>query len=101
MAHQREVILKKIYIFMNSGRGTDWIEGMALCEDGHYLAGHVSSSYGFFRHDMGLTGEWKHDLYKAHCPDGYELVEVENPSSHDGVKEAYALNQQLGAVGAS
>lgn len=85
----------KIFVFMNSGKGTDWISGIALCEDGAYLAGHISSSYGFFRHDMGLTSDWKHDEYKEHCPDGYDLIEVDDPRNHDGVQAAYKLNQAM------
>ena len=85
---------KKIFVFMNSGRGTDWIEGMALCEDGRYIAGHVSSSEGFFKHDMGLTSDWHHDDYKSACPDGYELVYVDDPRNHEGLMAAYKLNQE-------
>lgn len=85
----------KIYVFINSGRGTDWIVGMAMAEDGTCLAGHVSSHEQWFRHDMGLTSDWKHDHYKEHCPDGYELIEVEDPRNHEGIQAAYKLNQAM------
>ena len=88
----------KIYIFMNGGRGTDWINGMALAEDGTYLAGHISSNEGWFRHDMGLTSDWKHEVYNEYCPNGYELVEVENPRDHKGLQAAYKLNQEKKVV---
>lgn len=55
------------------------VSGAAVAEDGTYLAGHLSSSMGWFRHDMGLASNWKHDKYAAHYPDGYELVEAEPP----------------------
>lgn len=92
---------KKIFVFVNSGAGTDWQVGMALCEDGHCLAQHVSSSYGFFRHDMGLTSDWKHEYYREHCPEGYELVEVKETNGHEGIAAAYKLNQELGAIAAA
>lgn len=85
----------KIFIFINSGRGTDMIGGSALAEDGNFLAGHLSSHEGWFRHDMGLTSDWKHDKYAAHYPDGYELVEVENPEEHVGLQAAYQCHLKL------
>lgn len=85
----------KIFVFVNSGDGTDWQQGEALTEDGQFIASHVSSSRGFFRHDMGLTGEWQHDKYKAHYPDGYELVEVPEGEirTHAGLVAAYAKHR--------
>jgi hypothetical protein len=90
----------KIFVFVNSGRGTDWQVGSALAEDGHFLAGHVSSHREWFRHDMGLTGEWKHDLYRAHYPDGFQLVEVPDGEelTHEGLKAAYERHLALAAA---
>lgn len=86
---------QKIFCFINSGKGTDWQNVQALCEDGRCLAGHVSSNEGFARHDIGMTSDWKHDHYKKHCPDGYELVWVDDPVGHVGLNEAYKKNQLL------
>jgi hypothetical protein len=86
----------KIFVFINGGRGTEFVNGCALSEDGHFLAGHLSSSEGWFMHDMGLHSDWKHDAYKAHYPDGYELVHVaENIREHEGIKAAYEKHLQL------
>lgn len=85
----------KIFVFENSGAGTDWIGGVALAESGHHLGSHISSHHNWFLHDMGLTSDWKHDEYKKHYPDGYELVHVKDPRNHEGLKAAYALNQKL------
>lgn len=67
----------RIYCWVNARNGPDWLVSVGVAEDGTYLAGHVSSSEGWARHDMGF-GEslWKHDLYKAHYPGGFELVWV-------------------------
>jgi hypothetical protein len=84
---------RKIFVFINSGAGTEWVNGCALAEDGVFVAGHLSSSEGWFEHDMGLCSSWKHDLYKAHFPDGYELVYVANGiKEHPGIKAAYELH---------
>ena len=85
----------KIFCWVNSGKGTDWQVVMALAEDGTHLASHVSSSEGFARHDIGLTSDWKHEAYKAHYPDGYELVWVDDarPGQCPGLDDAYAKNQ--------
>lgn len=85
--------MKKIFIFINGGKGSDWVQGMAMCEDGTVVAQHVSSTDYWFAHDMGLTSDWKHDLYAAHCPDGFELVHVEDPRQHPELLAAYKINQ--------
>lgn len=86
--------MKKIFVFINAGEGTDWIEGMAMCEDGTCLASHVSSHEFWFKHDMGLTSDWKHEFYSAHCPNGYELIHVEDVLNHAELMAAYRLNQE-------
>lgn len=86
---------KKIYCFVNSGRGSDMQHVIALCEDGHCLAGHLSSSEGFAKHDIGMTSDWKHDHYKEHCPEGYELIWVDEPGGSPEIDAAYLLNQQI------
>lgn len=37
------------------------------------LTGHLSSGEEWFKHDMGITSDWKHDIYEKHYPDGYNL----------------------------
>lgn len=71
----------KIYVFINSGRETNFIEGLAVAEDATILARHFSSSEHFFKHDMGLTSDCKHDLYKEKYPAGFELVLIEDPQT--------------------
>jgi hypothetical protein len=90
--------IPKIYVFINSGKGTDWVVGCAIAEDGTGLGSHVSSNEFWFRHDMGLTSDWKHEIYDKHYPDGYALVEVEDVAKHKGLDAAYQLNQQKAAV---
>jgi hypothetical protein len=68
---------------------------MAIAEDGHCLAGHLSSSLGWAQHDIGITSDWKHENYAEHYPDGYELVWLDSPRGHEGLMEAYRLNQLL------
>ena len=84
----------KIYVFVNGRWGNDCI-GLALAEDGHCLGSHLSSSEMWSRHDMGLTSDWKHDGYKEHYPDGYELEWVDDPKKHEGLMAAYKKNQEL------
>ena len=87
----------KIFVFINGGKGTDMVTGAALSEDGHFLAGHLSSSEGWFRHDMGLTSNWKHKEYEKHYPNGYELIEVSDhhPGLHEGLDQAYQKHLDL------
>jgi hypothetical protein len=65
-----------IYCFLNGG-SPEWWNVSAVAEDGEGLAGHVCSSPVFFKHDLGLTSDWKHDKYREKYPEGYRLVWVE------------------------
>jgi hypothetical protein len=91
-------MIKKIYCFVNSGKGSDWQNVIALCEDGHCLAQHLSSSEGWAKHDIGINSNWKHDNYKNHCPEGFELIWIDEPENSEEVDLAYSLNQKLRPV---
>ena len=82
----------KIFVWVNSGDGTNWQVGQAIAEDGTFLGGHTSSSRDFFRMDMGLIEgkDWtnKREAYARHYPGGYELVEIEGggeAATHPGL----------------
>lgn len=89
--------MKKIYCFVNGGRNTEFQHVIALCEDGHCLAAHLSSHEHWAKHDIGINSDWKHDKYKEHCPEGYELIWIDNPETSEEISEAYKLNQELSA----
>jgi hypothetical protein len=71
--------MAKIYCFIEGEWGDSDVSVIAVAEDGHVLARHVSSSEGWAQHDIGIGSEWKHDKYREHYPDGYELVWGEPP----------------------
>lgn len=85
----------KIYLFATPGAfgHAENYTGHALCEDGDFLAGHVSSTVEWVQYDLGLTSERKHVGYKEHCRDGYSLEWVDDPYNHPGVTEAYAKHK--------
>ena len=85
----------KIFCFINGSLGEAAFVVQALTEDGIYLAGHVSSNVDFAKHDIGITSDWKHEIYKEHYPDGYELEWVNDIKNHSGLQEAYKKNQAL------
>jgi len=82
----------KIYCFVHAVIFDSDVSVHALAEDGTFLAAHVSSSEQFAKHDIGLTSERKHDAYRAHYPNGYELEWIDDPSpgKHAGLDEAFA-----------
>lgn len=94
---------KKIFVFVSSRYERPRLVGaIALCEDGHVLASHVSSDEEWARHDMGVFGStWQHEHYAAHCPDGFTLEWVDHPDTHPGVEAAGARNQELAAAAAA
>lgn len=87
-----------------STRGGD-VLGFALAQDGTGLAEHLSSNASYAKHDLGLTSDWQHEKYRAHYPDGYWLVWVDDPASHVDYQAALALNRakhkaaELAAIG--
>lgn len=83
----------KIYALQNFSGGGEG-PGIGIAEDGAILADHWSSNSYWAQHDLGVTSDWKHDLYKAHYPDGYEVVWVEDAEvdGHEGLQKAFALH---------
>lgn len=103
--------LPVVYGFDNTAGGGDWHQGYGMAEDGNVLAGHISSSYGWSRRDVGTpsdpgdTGGWqvegigegKHEKYAAHYPGGYifEWVPREALTTNAGLAAAFAKNAAL------
>ncbi len=71
--------------------------GAALAEDGTGLAEHLSSGVAYPKHDMGLTSDWKHDIYRKHAPDGFVLEWVDDAATHPGWQAALVLNKAAAA----
>jgi hypothetical protein len=82
----------KIYVWINQVVAGNHI-AYALSEDGTTLTSHVSSNPDWAKHDMGITGDWKHDIYAKHYPDGYKLewVDDNDVTTHPGLLAAVAL----------
>lgn len=74
---------------------------VAIAEDGTVLGGHLSSNSSFAKLDIGMDAEtdWsgKHERYRAHYPDGYEMRWVDDPLNSEELMEAYRLNNKQGA----
>lgn len=75
--HVSDAHKPKIYCTVNGGR-EEWWNAIAIAEDGTPLAGHICSAIAWAKHDLGVDNDvmGKHKLYKAHYPDGYEMVWV-------------------------
>jgi len=61
-----------VYAIEGAGIGGDWL-GCAFIEGKGCLCSHSCSSEGWVLHDMGITSDWKHNVYDKHCPDGWEI----------------------------
>jgi len=97
MNNQNDAELPKIYLAAFPwAAGCSDVLGYALAEDGTGLCNHLSSSVTFSRHDLGLTSDWKHDIYDKHYPSGYQLIWIDNPGTHPGWQAALALNKERG-----
>lgn len=90
--------LPVIYGF-NNGGSPGWYSAVLLAEDGAHLGGHICSSEGYMEHDLGIlegTRADRHETFKQHYPGGYrmEFVKGDDVRSHEGLMEAYRLNQE-------
>jgi hypothetical protein len=90
--------MNKIFLWCTPcpGWGEGAVLGYAMAEDGTGLANHLSSNISFSKHDMGLTSDWKHDYYKEHYPDGYELewIEEKDLDNHVEFCKACKINSE-------
>ena len=87
----------KIFCFINGG-SSGWYEVVAISENGYHLAGHISSCKSWAKHDIGIGSDWKHDKYKKHYPDGYELVWIDEPENSKELDLAFQKYDELGEV---
>ena len=63
-------------VIQDAGEDGD-IMGYAIVQGnncGDVIASHYSSGLYWLEHDMGLTSNWKHEIYKEKFGDNYELV---------------------------
>lgn len=88
--------MPKIYCFSNVVGGGDGI-AYAIAEDGVILGSHWCSHEGYVPGDLGVTPGSRpdrHETYKKHYPDGYEMefVSSDEVDTHEGLQEAIRLN---------
>lgn len=88
----------KIYCFSNVVGGGEGL-AVALAEDGTFLGSHWCSHEGFVPHDLGVEEGARmdrHEHYKEHYPDGYEMefVRAADVDEHEGLMAAFELNQK-------
>jgi hypothetical protein len=92
-----EIKMNKIYCFINSQMEWGDVVVVALAEDGECVGSHISSNESWAMHDIGINSDWKHEEYRKHYPDGYELIwlEREELDTNEGLQRALKLNSEL------
>ena len=90
--------MNKIYCFSNVIGGVDGI-AYAMAEDGTVLGSHWCSNESFVPQDLGILEGYRldrHETYKQHYPDGYEIefIRSNNVLNHKGLQKAFELNQK-------
>ena len=91
--------MPKIYVFSNVRGGGDGV-CYAIAEDGTVLGSHWCSNEHYAKHDLGVNAGARpdrHEHYRAHYPDGYdmEFVPSSEVGTHPGLAAAHAANQRL------
>lgn len=99
--------LPVIYGFNNGGQ-PGWMSAVLIAEDGTGLGGHICSSEGYMRHDLGIfegARPDRHEGFREHYPDGYRMdfvgIEQVRARSHPGLELAYLRNQEKAKEAAS
>lgn len=82
----------RIYAFISNKFGPDDVCVRALAEDGTLLASHISSDVMWAKIDIGVGSDRKHDTYREHYPNGYELEWVDDVEGHAALREAIEAN---------
>ena len=90
--------MSKIYCFSNTVDGGEGI-AYAMAEDGTVLGSHLCSHEGYVPHDLGVnegSRPDRHETYKKHYPNGYEMEFVRNSEidNHEGLQKAFKLNKE-------
>lgn len=90
---KEQQVKPKIFAFSNVVGGGEGL-AVALAEDGTALASHWCSDEFYVEHDLGVTSDWKHEKYREHYPDGFEVVYVPTReiAGHAGLELAFELN---------
>lgn len=83
----------KIYIFPARPDPKGDCLYLAVAEDGATVTSHISSSEGFGKFDMGLTGTRNQDKYAEKYPDGYELEWVPDWTKHPFLSQQSEANK--------
>ena len=84
----------KIFVWVSGTLNPGDLACTAIAEDGTALGGHVSSNELWAKSDMGVTTERKHERYREHYPDGFEVIWVENPNEHSDFARAYMKHKE-------
>lgn len=97
--------LPVIYGFNNGGT-PGWFYAVLLAEDGEPLGGHVCSSEGYMRHDLGIvegSRPDRHETFRQHYPDGYRMdfVPASEVMTHPGLEAAVQRHQQRASTTAA
>lgn len=98
--HGKPVEELPFIIGFNNGGRPGWHEAVLLAADGTGLGGHICSSEGYMRHDLGIlegTRPDRHETFRKYYPDGYRMdfVGYANVLADERLKEAFRLNAIL------
>lgn len=99
--HEKNIKDLPIIYGFNNGGSINFLHGQLIAEDGTALGSHLCSSEGYMLGDLGILKgfrEDRHEGFKKHYPDGYRMdfVKGEEVENHEGIKNAFELNQKAG-----
>lgn len=98
--HSKPIEELPYIIGFNNGGSEGWMQAVVIAEDGKVLGGHICSTEGYMRHDLGILEGTRNDRheesYQVHYPNGYRMdfVSHADVKSDERLKKAFELNAQ-------
>lgn len=79
--------MNKVYCIAKSKCVVDELCVFAFSQEGVVIATHISSSEAYAVHDIGVTSDWHHDIYRMLYPAGFEIEWLGAYESYDEIEK--------------
>ena len=88
--------MSNVFVFPNGVQKTTGnLYFDVLSEDGVFFSQEVYESKEAAQEALGVTSKNRHEVYARYYPEGFEIVYVDPPDTHEGFQKAIAAHRAL------